>query len=108
MNRLLCFALSLVVVVASERLAFAEEFEISQKNKEFSKSEITIKPGDKLVFVNDDQVTHNVFCKAEGCCFNTKAQAVGSRNPITFEKEGTFEIRCAIHPKMKLVVTVKK
>lgn len=108
MNRLFRFALSLAIVAASGKLALAEEFEISQKNKEFSKSEITIKPGDKLAFVNDDQVTHNVFCKAEGCCFNTKAQAVGSRNLITFEKEGTFEIRCAIHPKMKLIVTVKK
>lgn len=80
---------------------------IGQKNKEFTKSEVTIKPGDTLVFNNDDDVTHNVFCSDPDCKFNSNSQAPGSRYEVKFEKAGTFEVRCAIHPKMKMKVHVK-
>ena len=74
----------------------------------FSTQEITVKPGDTVVFANDDDVAHNVFCNNPDCKFNTKIQNPGVKSPVKFDKEGTYEVRCAIHPKMKLTVTVKK
>jgi len=81
---------------------------IGQKNKAFSKAEITIKPGDTILFKNDDAVTHNVFSSSSANKFNVKAQAPGSTSPVTFPTEGIVEVRCAIHPRMKLIVHVKK
>lgn len=98
---------ALVVLTLGTAIAATEQT-IGQKNKEFSTQEITIKPGDSVVFNNDDDVAHNVFCNNPDCKFNTKIQTPGTKSPVKFEKEGTFEVRCAIHPKMKLTVNVKK
>jgi plastocyanin len=81
---------------------------IGQSNKAFSAAEITIKPGEKIVFKNDDSVVHNVFSSSKGFEFNLKTQAPGATSSIPFQHEGTAVVQCAIHPKMKMVVNVKK
>jgi len=101
-------SMMLLVAVAGNALAAGTEHTVGQKNKEFSAQELTIKPGDSIVFANDDDVAHNVFCNDPDCKFNTKVQNPGTKSTVTFEKEGTFNVRCAVHPKMKLTVTVKK
>ena len=83
------------------------EHPVDQKNKEFSQTEITIKPGEKIVFNNGDTVTHNVFSNSKVNPFHIKIQQPGSSSTVQFENEGVTEVRCAIHPKMKLMVTVK-
>ena len=81
---------------------------VGQKDKSFAQSEVTVKVGGKIVFKNDDIVVHNVFSGTEGQQFNLKTQVPGSESSKTFDKEGTVEVRCAIHPKMKMVVKVVK
>lgn len=81
---------------------------IKQKNKEFSHKEITIAPGEKLVFQNDDDVTHNVFSVSKVNAFTIKVQKPSESSTVEFKEEGVTEVRCAIHPRMKLLVTVKK
>jgi plastocyanin len=80
---------------------------VGQKNKKFSESEITVRVGDTVVFVNDDDIVHNVYSRSECCKFNVKAQAPGTSSAIKFDKPGTVEVRCAIHPKMKLKIHVQ-
>ena len=84
------------------------EQSVEQKNREFSTTEITIKPGDKLVFTNSDTVTHNVFSNSKVNSFTIKVQKPGETSTVEFKDEGVSEVRCAIHPKMKPLVTVKK
>ena len=81
---------------------------VSQKGKQFSAAEVTVKPGEPLVFLNDDALTHNVFSATPGFSFNLKAQAPGTQAQATFDKEGSLVVRCAFHPTMKLTVTVKQ
>ena len=81
---------------------------IGQKGKKFSQTEVTVKVGEKLVFNNDDDVTHNVFSAAPGFAFNVVAMKPGSDHQLTFTKEGSFDVRCAFHPAMKVKVTVTK
>lgn len=85
-----------------------KEHTINQKNREFSVTEITIKPGESLTFKNDDDITHNVFSNSKLNPFTIKVQAPGASSTVEFKDEGVTDVRCAIHPKMKLVVTVKK
>jgi plastocyanin len=89
-------------------VAQASDFRISQKNQEFSQKEISIKVGDTIVFANEDNVTHNVFSASENFEFDSLMQDVGKNSPVRFTKVGVFDIRCAIHPKMKLKVTVTR
>ena len=77
---------------------------VSQKNKTFAPGELTVKKGQKVVFQNDDQVAHNVFSREAQ--FNLKVQAPGDRKSVEFDEPGTYEVRCAIHPKMLLKVKV--
>lgn len=81
---------------------------VDQKDKEFSKTEITIKPGETLTFKNSDSVTHNVFSNSKVNPFTIKIQKPGESSTIEFKDVGVTEVRCAIHPKMKIVVTVKE
>jgi plastocyanin len=86
----------------------AADYMVVQKDRAFSVTELTVKPGDSIVFKNADDVTHNVFSISEGMQFDIRRQAPGASSSIPFPKEGVAEVRCAIHPKMKLIVTVKK
>lgn len=87
---------------------FAEVHEIRQKDRAFSQTEITIKLGESIVFKNSDEVTHNVFSVSSGMEFDIRRQAPGGSSTVPFNKEGVAEVRCSIHPKMKLLVRVKK
>ncbi|MFL5097867.1 MAG: plastocyanin/azurin family copper-binding protein [Xanthobacteraceae bacterium] len=86
--------------------AFAAERSIMQKGKTFSASAVTIKKGDSLMFVNDDTIAHNILSTAPGNEFNLGSQAPGVSTPVTFKKSGEVAVLCAIHPRMKLMVTV--
>jgi plastocyanin len=85
-----------------------EKHLVSQKGKTFSSSELSVKVGDVVTFQNDDEVAHNAFSASKTQPFNTKIQTPGSTADITFTTEGTVEIRCAIHPSMKMTIHVTK
>src|SRR3569833_1143801 len=79
----------------------AADHEILQKDRSFSQTEITIKPGDKISFKNVDDVTHNVFSMTPTMEFDLRRQAPGASSTVPFDREGVAEVRCSIHPKMK-------
>lgn len=84
----------------------ATEHVVTQKDKNFSHSTLTVRSGDTIVLKNEDPVVHNVFAKSEVVTFNAM-QDPGDQTKITVETTGTFVVRCAIHPKMKLTVKVE-
>lgn len=86
--------------------AAATEQTITQKGKKFSTTDVTIKKGDALMFVNDDNVAHNIFSPTPGNEFNLGSQAPGNSTPVTFDKPGDIDVMCAIHPLMKMKVKV--
>jgi plastocyanin len=85
----------------------AADHEITQQDRHFSQTEITIKVGDTISFKNDDEVTHNVFSTTPGMEFDLHRQAPGASSTIPFNKAGDAEVDCSIHPRMKLLVHVK-
>ena len=99
-----------LVVMMLSRAAWAavQQHEIGQKAKTFSSSTLKVVSGDTIVFKNDDQVTHNIFSAVKGHEFNLQAQLPGTRTSVTMVGEGDVEVRCAFHPRMKLVISVAK
>ena len=87
-------------------VAFAAQQVISQKGKAFSESAVTIKKGDTVMFVNDDNIDHNILSATVGNEFNLGSQAPGTSESVTFKNAGVVNVICAIHPRMKLAVTV--
>ena len=83
------------------------EHVVGQKGKQFSVTTLTLRRGETVRFSNDDSVTHNVFSHSPIAPFNLKLQRPGESEEIRFETPGTAVVRCAIHPMMKLEVTVE-
>lgn len=86
----------------------AADFEVAQKDKKFSQKSLTLKVGDSVNFKNEDPFVHNVFSLSDIKTFDLGSYPQGQSKKVTFDKPGTVEIECAIHPDMKLVVEVKK
>ena len=95
---LLAIALTLVPAAA-----FAADVRIIQKGRRFSAAEVTLKAGDSVTFTNDDEFIHQMY--VEGL-FDSDERKPGQTLTEQFQRSGTFEVRCHIHPKMKLLVRV--
>jgi plastocyanin len=84
------------------------QYSISQKGREFHPGEISIKRGDTIEIVNDDaDLLHHAYIDSPKFSFDSGDQQPGSKTDITFPVAGDFNVLCAIHPKMLLVVHVQ-
>ncbi len=102
-NRFLVIATCLIL----SSVSFAAEFEVGQKNKQFTKRSLTIKAGDVVKFTNEDPFFHNVFSLSEIKTFDLGSYPKGEFKTVTFDKKGKAEIECAIHPNMRMTITVE-
>ena len=81
---------------------------ISQRGRLFSMSSVTLTAGQRLRIVNDDaDLQHHAYVDSNTFKFDSGDQEPGSQTDITFPVTGVFTVQCGIHPKMKMVVTVK-
>jgi len=76
---------------------------VSIKNLEYSPNSITIKPGETVVWTNNDDRDHTVTGKD----FNSGTISVGGTFQHAFPKAGTYPYSCKYHPRMKGTVVVK-
>ena len=95
-----------LLVAATAMPAAAADHAILQKDKAFSQATLNIRAGDRIVFTNGDSFTHNVYSVTPGQEFELKTQHPGKSDAVPFPRAGSLEVQCAIHPKMKLRVTV--
>ena len=84
------------------------QYIVSQKGREFTPNDLTIKRGEAIIIVNDDaDLRHHAYIDSEKFNFDSGDQEPGSKTSITFPVTGTFDVLCAIHPKMLLTVHVQ-
>jgi len=88
-------------------VAWAADTVVAQKGREFAVSQIVIARGDIVQFTNEDEFLHHIYVKAPEMNFDSREQAPGQIIDVRFRSSGTFDVRCRIHPKMLLVVTVR-
>lgn len=99
-------------VIAASTLAFvahaAQDIVVTQKDKQFSSTDVSLKQGDSVNFVNDDTVAHNLSIKApDGTSRLNALQKTGESTHATFDAPGDWRVLCLIHPKMKVAVHVQ-
>jgi len=85
----------------------AAEYEVVQKNKQFSPKELNIKVGDTVKFTNEDNFFHNVFSLSDLKTFDLGSYPKGEFKSVTFDKAGKVEVECAIHPSMLMTINVQ-
>jgi plastocyanin len=80
---------------------------ISQKRRKYAPVAVTIKPGDTLRIVNDDIFLHHAFVDSDAFQYDSGSMEEGETRDIQFTAVGAYQVKCAIHPRMRLDVTVK-
>ena len=100
-------ALPLIGVLPAFLVWAAVSHSITQKDRQFAVSAITIAAGDSLLFTNEDPFLHQIYVNSPRLNFESDEQPPGKTIAVHFPDRGTFEVRCHIHPKMSLAVTVE-
>lgn len=117
MKRLLCTlgpAASLVLVLAiacnkpirassSDKKDAAVEIKID--NFTFAPATITVPVGAKVTWTNHDDIPHTVV--QSDSLFKSHALDTDQQFTFTFDKAGTFQYFCSLHPKMTGQIVVK-
>jgi plastocyanin len=95
-------------ILFSTDLVHAEDHVVGQKDKQFTVSTIEIKKGDSIRFTNEDTFFHNVFSLSDTKSFDLGSYPQGEYKAVTFDRPGTVDVECAIHPSMHMTVIVKE
>ena len=109
MTRPLASALVLAAVALAALGASAQQVvAVSQKGRAFEPRAVEVALGGTVVFVNNDgELLHHVHSRDPRFPFDIGEQPAGTRVPVRFSARGTFDVRCDIHPRMLLRVTVR-
>ncbi len=75
-------------------------------NFTFSPQELTISRGGTVTWVNDDDIPHALA--ANDKTFRSKAMDTEERFSFTFNKPGTYEYFCSLHPHMQGKIIVRE
>lgn len=73
-------------------------------NFTFEPADLTITPGDKVEFINEDGAPHTAT--ADNGAFDTGRLNRGQKAALTFPAAGSFSYFCSFHPRMKGTITV--
>ncbi|WP_051335728.1 cupredoxin domain-containing protein [Methylocapsa acidiphila] len=82
----------------------AAEAEVNIDNFAFAPAELTVKVGATVTFRNRDDIPHSVVSSNQS--FHSSALDTDETFSFAFEKPGTYEYFCGLHPKMtgKIIV----
>ncbi len=79
--------------------------EVKIDNYSFMPGDLSVAAGTTVTWVNHDDVPHTVR-NSDGT-IKSKALDTDDKFSMTFDKPGTYEYFCSIHPKMTAKVVVK-
>lgn len=79
---------------------------VDQIHRSFSKQDLHVSRGQTVRFNNVDEFLHQIYIDNPAFKISSDEQPPGQSVDITFPVKGTFEVRCEIHPKMLMSVTV--
>lgn len=102
------FLIAAAAIAGWAPTAEAKDIEIIQKDKKFSRKDLSVKVGDIVSFRNEDPFFHNVFSMSDVKTFDLGSHPQGQVRKIMFDNPGLVEVECAIHPDMKINIEVKK
>ena len=75
------------------------------KNDAFVPASITIRSGDSVTFVNDDDDAHTAT--ADDASWDSEGLNQGQRWTHLFARSGTYTYHCTVHPFMKGEIIVR-
>ena len=89
------------------RPASAAEATIAIDNFAFTPAQLTVAPGTRVTWINNDDIAHLVVDAKEPQAMKSPPLDTGDKFAFTFAKPGTYPYFCALHPHMQGTVIVK-
>ena len=99
------FALPFIAAAIKASPARAADSEVSIDNFVFTPDTIEVAVGTKITWTNNDDIPHAVGAK--DLSWKSKAMDTGDTFSHTFEKAGTIDYFCTLHPHMQGKIVVK-
>jgi len=79
--------------------------EVKIDNFAFAPQTLTVPAGSRVTWINKDDMPHSVVDKDQA--FKSKALHTDEKFSYTFDKPGTYDYLCSIHPTMTGKIIVK-
>ncbi len=95
-------AIAVALMAASARAA---DVEVGIHNFTFAPQKTTVKAGTTVVWVNSDDIPHNVVSKT--MVFKSNVIDTDEKFSFTFTKLGAYPYFCALHPHMTGTIVVE-
>lgn len=95
----------LVAAAIAAGPARAADIEVKIDNFTFNPQQITVKAGNTVVWINHDDIPHNVVSKQ--MLFKSKVLDTDEKFSFTFATPGAYAYFCALHPHMTGTIVVE-
>ena len=106
MRKVLILSMSLSALISAG--SYAADFTVDQNKERFNMDSLAVKVGDNISFTNSDTVKHNLtVVTPEEESNNLGTEPPGAVVKYSPPKKGTYDIRCKIHPTMKMKIKVE-
>jgi plastocyanin len=107
MSKRLPFLCIVACLISAASYGASQTHVIDQMKLQFSVSELKIKKGDTVTFLNSDRPAHNILVTVGEDVLSSGLQQPGQSFKVPFGKAGTFPVACGIHPKMSMKIVVE-
>ncbi|HEY4776500.1 MAG TPA: cupredoxin family copper-binding protein [Candidatus Acidoferrales bacterium] len=94
-----------VSAASAQGAAKSQEVVVKIDNFSYMPHDITVAAGTTVIWVNNDDIPHTVVSTTDA--FKSKALDTDDKFSFKFDKPGTYEYFCSIHPKMTAKVIVQ-
>jgi len=81
--------------------------EIDIRNFAFEPATLTVATGSAVTWVNQDEEPHNIVSLGKPRVFRSQGLDGGEKYTFVFDKPGTYEYVCSVHPHMHGTIVVK-
>jgi plastocyanin len=98
-------SLALAGAAASEGKAEPKEYVITMQITGFEPAAVTVKPGDRITWINNDLFPHTAT--ADDKAFDSKSVPPAGRWTYVVGTAGAHTYICTFHPTMKATITVQ-
>lgn len=100
--------IALVTVLVAPMLASAAEvLTVVQRGRAFVTRELVVGRGSVVRFSNEDDFPHQLRISGPGLELDSDLQAPGEPIDVIVPGTGIFQVRCGIHPRMSMTITVR-
>jgi plastocyanin len=88
--------------------AGAAEIAVDQRDMQFVPGTAAIAVGDSVRFTDTDRIAHDItVVDPLGAAVDHGMDYFNQQIVVKFDKPGIYQVRCRIHPQMKMTITVK-